>query len=1026
MAKKTKKKGKAPRTSSKQTPKLISRLMRPMLLLVVLQVVTFFVILTVGGAFTYVRRYAYSTLVEKTENRKNYIETELQQKVPFVQEYAEKINAQIARILAQQGLSAGAIQESRQVNQQIMEEVADNLIELLRRSLVNDVFLLLDTGDLYAEDGGNTNAVAGLYLRDLDPMTDAGSEDLLMELGFSSISRSLGIALDSGWSLHFEPDPKDESSYDFYYKTLKTARENPTVSLDNLGYWSAFTKLSRSSAASMRYSLPLIAKDGTVYGVIGIGLTENTILSRLPSTDFMSESACYVLGRSLNNNRYHIFTHSGSIYRRLVGNAEILPVAGMIADNVCDFDLISDIKLAGNVQAISLYDYDSPYYSHHWALICVADRASVLRPLWELVHMLVIAAVTSFAVSIMVMIFSSRKIVRPITSAIKTMNNQREFNQVIRFEPSNIYEFDKMTDAITQLQINVQDFSSQVSQMIRIVDVGLGTFMYDRTDDSVFVGQSLLKLMKHPPLLDEDVMMRREEFIDGIIADETRHAVVEGLNVIPNEDRTNFVKEYSITQPDGTTLWMRLSLVRNKNKSIGILQDITGMMMEKKRIEYERDYDNTTGLLNRHAYYNILTNLFQNPEQLKVTAFIMLDLDNLKYVNDTYGHDFGDDYIKTAATSLKYFQHYGGIVSRLSGDEFSVCLPGFSSKDEVRAIIDNVRSRLLQSHCLLADGTHYKIRASAGIAWYPDDAKTYEVLMRYADFAMYTIKHSTKGAIAEFDMSTYEMDSVLLTGVEEMNRIIDEGGVKYAFQSIVSAKTGEIFGYEALMRPQSSIFQSPLDLLRTAKTSAKLYEIERLTWTKALTDFQAQIDAGHIAPDCKIFINSISNSVLDTCDVDAIEAAHPNLLPHVVLEILETENVNENYITRKIGRMKKWNALVALDDFGTGYNSEYALITMQPNLIKIDRSIISGCDKDISRRTIITNLVKLARTKQILVLAEGVETEAELKTVIACGIDLMQGYYFNRPLFEPQPISEEITELIRRINTPAAPQKTAG
>ena len=999
----------------KQAPKLNSRLLRPMLLLVVLQIVTFFVILYFGGAFTYVRRYAYNTLIEKTENRKNFIEVELQQKVPFVQEYSAQIGARIQSLLAQRALNISALQEQRVINQHIMENIAEDLIELLRVSQANDVFLILDTGELYAGDGGGLTATAALYFRDLDPMTDEGSDDLLMEMGFSSISRKLGITLDSGWSLHFEPDPSDDT-YDFYYRTLQTARDNPGIQADHLGYWSPFTRLSRGTAASMRFSMPLIARDGTVYGVIGIGLTENAILSRLSSSDFMSEAACYVFGRAIGNSRYSVFTHSGAMFTQLVGDAQVLAVAPTDEEDICTFDLASDTILAGNVQNIALYSAESPYASHNWALICVADRASALRPLGDLVRMLVVAMMISLAISIAVMVISSNRVVRPITRAIKTMNEQHEFSQVIRFEPSGIYEFDQMSDAITQLQINVQDFSSQVSQMIRIADVGLGTFMYDRNDDTVFVGQSLLKLMRHSEHLDEDIMMPRPQFLDSLLAEQTRAAVAEGLSFIPSDDKTEFVKEYSLENEDGTTVWMRLSLVHNRNKSIGILQDITGVMMARKRIEYERDYDSTTGLLNRHAYYNLLTNLFQQPKELKVTAFIMLDLDNLKYVNDTYGHDFGDDYIKTAATSLKRFQQYGGIVSRLSGDEFSVCLPGFSSKEEVRAIIDEVREQLLGSHCLLADGTHYRIRASAGISWYPDDGKSYETLMRYADFAMYTIKHSTKGAIAEFNMDAYEMDSVLLTGVEEMNRIIDEQSIRYAFQAVISAKTGEIFGYEALMRPQSTIFQSPLDLLRTAKTSAKLYEIERLTWIKSMANFKEQVSAGRIPPDCKLFINSISNNVLDANDADALEAAYPDLLSHVVLEILETENVNEAYIKRKISRMKKWNALVALDDFGTGYNSEYALITMQPNIIKIDRSIISGCDKDISRRTIIANLVKLAKTKQILVLAEGVETEAEVRTVVACGVDLMQGYFFNRPLFEPQPIAPEATALIRQLN----------
>lgn len=278
---------------------------------------------------------------------------------------------------------------------------------------------------------------------------------------------------------------------------------------------------------------------------------------------------------------------------------------------------------------------------------------------------------------------------------------------------------------------------------------------------------------------------------------------------------------------------------------------------------------------------------------------------------------------------------------------------------------------------------------------------------------MYTIKHATKGEIAEFDEIAYEKDSLLITGVEEMNRVIDECRVQYAFHSIVSAKTGEVYGYEALMRPQSAIFQSPLELLRIAKTGAKLYEIEKLTWFNALDAFQAQIDAGHISENCHIFINSISNCAMISSDVDELEAKHPKLLSNVVLEVLEGESTNEEYNSRKLARMKKWHAQVALDDFGTGYNSEYALITTQPNIIKIDRSIISGCDKDISRRMIISNLIKLVRPRDILVLAEGVETEDEMRTVIECGVDLLQGYFINRPVFEPSPIPAEVAEKIR-------------
>ena len=138
----------------------------------------------------------------------------------------------------------------------------------------------------------------------------------------------------------------------------------------------------------------------------------------------------------------------------------------------------------------------------------------------------------------------------------------------------------------------------------------------------------------------------------------------------------------------------------------------------------------------------------------------------------------------------------------------------------------------------------------------------------------------------------------------------------------------------------------------------------------------------------------------------------------IVAEILESEDTANSEVAEKYRMMQMGGAKIALDDFGTGYNSELTLLTIQPNIIKIDRSIISGCDKDASRRRIINNLVKLARSKQIQVIAEGVETQEELKTVIACGVDLLQGYYLSYPLFEPKPLDTELVDTIRRLASP--------
>ena len=1000
-----------------------TRMSIPILLVVVFQLFTFIAVLVFGGEFRYIRQYAYNTLIEKTENRSIYIRDEFQDKQSLTQEYAEQINSMVAEILEERGATIADLQADRDLNYRIIQSSVTLLSGLLRRSMANDAYLILETGDLYAEDGGST-AKAALYLRDVDPNSSSGFDDLLMEIGFTSIAQDFGITRHSGWSQYFTPNPSDTQNFDFYYRTLQSAQDNSILTQNQLGYWSGFSRPLSVITPSMKYTLPLIAQDGTVYGVLGVGLTESTVLANIPSYDFLNETACYVLGRSTTDSFFDILCYSGSSFSALLGNADTLHITGKVDDGIYGFDTTMDVVLSGSVQYIDMYNLSSPYSHEEWALISVADRASVLRPLQFLRQMLGLSALLSLAVAAIVAVLSCTGLIRPISEASALMKARRKSNEVIRFKPSNIYEIDEMTDAITQLQIDVQGFSSQVSKMISIADVGLGTLMYDRTDDSVFIGQSMIKILNLDLPQDEDIMMSRPEFLAAIHNEQTRSIIAAGLEMAPDETRSDQSEVYQISLPDGTAVWLRLGFIYSPNAAIGILQDITQTMLEKERIEYERDYDSLTGLLNRHAYYRRIEELFRDKSKLGVTAFVMTDLDHLKYVNDTYGHDFGDDYIKTAAAVLKNFENYGGIISRISGDEFNICLPGFSSKEEIRDIIAQVRAELLQGSCLLADGTHFRVRASFGVSWYPDDADAFELLMKYADFAMYTIKHSTKGEIAEFDMASYTANSVLLTGVEEMNRIIEECSVRYAFQSIVDARTGEIYGYEGLMRVQSKIFQSPLELLRTAKTSAKLYEIERLTWTKALADFQELIDAGHIAQNAHVFINSIANTCLEPSDEAALVANYSQLLPRIVIELLEGENANEEYTSHKLQVIKHFGGQSALDDFGTGYNSEYALLSIQPNIIKIDRSITNGCDKDASRRMLINNLVKLARSKQILVLAEGVETEEEMKTVISCGVDFLQGYYLAHPLFEPKPLDPKIVQTIRRLAAGSEPKKS--
>lgn len=1004
----------------KRVSSFSAKLFVPMMILSILQIATLFGTLYISGEFASVKQYAYDILIEKTENRKNYIENMFLKNVPDVYQTDVAINSKTQRILDESKQSISELATDKELNKKIISEATQNLIYLLRVSGANDAFIILDTGDLYKRDGMNNKSC--VYIRDMDTSSNSSTqnEDLLLEAGNSDTSSQYNITLDYEWTAQINVgECGAENELDFYHKTIETAELYSDTNLNELGYWSGFSKISKSAPPSIRYTLPLIADDGTVYGVMGIGFLEKNILRNMPSNDTYSESMCYVIGADLNNdNDYTVMVSYGSIFSRLVESPDAITVQGTDKNEIYNIGQKSIKKSIGNVQLMNLYSTDSPYLKEQWALISIAEKDKTMSVYDRLIRMLILSMIVSILFTILVAILIDKIVTNPVKKIVDELQtNEREMNKIVRFNSSGIAEVDKLTKAIEYLQVNIQKQSSRVSKVISMVNMGIGVFMCDLDTLNVYVGESLIKLLDLKGLPIEDMNLKFEQF-QAYISDFDPKNKVCGSDIFRHDSEmlNEEIKLKFTDEKINITKWYEFTMKRDGNNVLGLVQDVTSSMLEKKKIEYERDYDLTTGLLNRRAYYTIIDDLFSRQDELGIAAFIMIDLDNLKYVNDTYGHDFGDDYIKTAANVFKGFREYDGVVARMSGDEFNVFLYGFEKKDDIRKIIDIIRSRLQKSYCIIGDGSHYKIRASAGIAWYPDDSQSYEMLIKYADFTMYTVKHSTKGRTAEFDVNLYTKDSILVTGVEEMNSIIDEQRIRYAFQTIISARDGSVYGYEALMRPQSETLRSPMEFIRIARTGAKLGEIERITWTLAFREFRNQIEKGNIAPDAKIFVNSISNCTLTPEDIALIEEENKDILDRVVLEILESERANIEYTNKKKIRMTKWNAMIALDDFGSGYNSEHALITLEPNLIKIDRAIINGCDSDVSRKNIILNLVRISKANNILVLAEGVETSGELKTIIECGVDLLQGYYFARPVFEPKPISDECRNEIIEFN----------
>ncbi len=549
---------------------LLSAVMRPMLLLALLQVLSLGVLLVLSGGFDNVKQYAYNQVIEKTENRKSYLETALNQKTNIVYETALKVSERANTLL--DGRDSSAFQQDKTLCRRLLDESVEDLISLIRRDMVNDAFLILDTGTLY--DAGGRSLRSGIYLRDTDIKENSltGNEDIFMEMGPSELARAHGLPLDFAWSLHL--DTTQEENFDFL--TAPLAADSSGKPLYQLGYWSNLSAISPSQLSSVKYVLPLVLEDGTVCGVLGIGLLEKTIGQSLPSGDFMFDSACYILAADLNGSgRYQPVLHQGAAYSRLVREDTVFDLTREEAYHLYGFTASNGPASLGSVQTLNLYGSGSPYRSQKWALISVTDKAALLSAYYGLLRVFTISAVFALAVSLFFSLFISRKISQPVRQMVNQLDERRGSHDAMVFQSSRITEIDRLADSICSLQADLTEYAYRVSRIITASGSKLGVFLYDRYG-SVFVGESLAKLLGFDCFHGKDETISTQEFRKQLHRIDPEEKIFS-LPIFGPEYRPDWsmTEELACQTSDGSQVFYKFSLTRDKDTVLGIVQDIT-------------------------------------------------------------------------------------------------------------------------------------------------------------------------------------------------------------------------------------------------------------------------------------------------------------------------------------------------------------------------------------------------------------------------------------------------------------------
>lgn len=248
----------------------------------------------------------------------------------------------------------------------------------------------------------------------------------------------------------------------------------------------------------------------------------------------------------------------------------------------------------------------------------------------------------------------------------------------------------------------------------------------------------------------------------------------------------------------------------------------------KKQVEHDQNHDVETGLMNRKAFVRGLREALQM-QPGKYGVLFSCGLDNLKYVNDTHGYDCGDLYISKVVEALRMCENESVLLARTAGNEFAVYAHGFDNEESAMRFAQDNRKTLLNTTIDLPSEI-VRIRASLGVAVYPSDAMTGDVLMNYASHAMFEVQNFNRGTLMRFNPEIYRAKANILSRQERLDELLEGQLIRFAFQPIVSLKDGSIYGYEALMRSTTPHFASPLDMLQLAEAQSKLPQLEHLTF----------------------------------------------------------------------------------------------------------------------------------------------------------------------------------------------------
>jgi diguanylate cyclase (GGDEF)-like protein/PAS domain S-box-containing protein len=505
----------------------------------------------------------------------------------------------------------------------------------------------------------------------------------------------------------------------------------------------------------------------------------------------------------------------------------------------------------------------------------------------------------------------------------------------------------------------------------------------------------------------EDLIGKRDTDFTPTSEQAATYATADRQVLDSSDER--FIAEEQILNASGEIRWLQ-TVKRpifipgsTERHVLGISTDITARKLFEQQLAHTAFHDPLTKLPNRALFMERLRHSLNRAQrQKKPVAAVFLDLDGFKLINDSLGHDAGDALLISVADRITSCVRPGDTVARLGGDEFTVLLEDLDDEGEVVGIVERI-AEVLRGSVHIA-GREISTSASLGVAFSHGEYTSPDAFLRDADTAMYEAKVSGKAHSVVFDLSMNTRATERLEIESGMQQALDRGEFTLHYQPIMHLESGKLSGVEALVRwnhPTMGLIP-PIKFIPVAEQTGLIVPLGRWVLEEACSHMK-HLNAEH--PDSPDLTVSVNLSMIQLQQNDIVEQVKEVLKStgldarHLKLEITESVMMHDpDHTIPQLKALEELGIRLAVDDFGTGYSSLGYLSTLPLDTLKIDRTFVDKMENSSADTAIVQAIITLAKTLNLNITCEGVETQAQYSHLHALGCDHAQGYYFAHPL----------------------------